>query len=132
MKSARSRVCLFLLSFVHPIKGPPKMGVKRSNQRLRSSQSCHRKPTAVTNLVIFSPSTQVANLVPTKVTNLVIPHPEVANLTIKKGLPQQSQNSPISLYINLLTHLKSLYGIYLNGRSIHVGVTTTDLRCEKE
>ena len=81
------------------------MGVKRSNQRLRSSQSCHRKPTAVANLVSTYQSHH------------------------KKKLPE---DSPISLYINFLTHLNSLYGIYLNGKSSHVGVTTTDLRCEKE
>ena len=104
-KNNPSRVYLCLLSFVHPIKGPPKMGVKRSNQRLRSSQSC--QPT------------------PTEVANLVTPHQSHH----KKRL---SEDSPISLYINFLTHLNSLYGIYLNGRSSHVGVTTTDLRCEKE
>ena len=33
-------------------------------------------------------------------------------------------------YSNFFTRLNILYGIYRNGRSIHVGVVTTERLCE--
>ena len=42
-------------SFVHTIKGVPKMGVKRSIRMIRSSQSWHPASTVVAHLGIQKP-----------------------------------------------------------------------------
>ena len=46
------------------------------------------------------------------------------------GNDAKSGTPPLSYKI-FLTSENSLYGIYLNGRSSHVGVMTTERRCEK-